>query len=100
MSLPGLHLEVLSGTLLAMESRHRSSHCFRLAIGLMLFWLRFVEQLKQRLLLRELLPSELLVLLELLASLLLFPLARLHGQQFFQLQFDLLPRTAKQIPKI
>ena len=62
----------------------------------MLFWLRFVEQLEPRLLLRELSRSGLSVLLELLVSLLLFPLARLHEQQFFQLQFDLLPRTAKQ----
>ena len=62
----------------------------------MLFWLRFVEQLEPRLLLRELWPSELSGLLELLASLLLFPLARLHEQPFFQLQFDLLPRTAIQ----
>ena len=66
----------------------------------MLFLLRFVEQLEQRPLLGELLPSELSVLLELLASLPLFPLAKLHEQQFFQLQFDLLPRTEKQIPKI
>ena len=94
MSLPDWHLEVLSGIRLAMESRRHSFHCFRLVIGLMLFGLRFVEQLEPRLLLRELSRSELSVQLELLASLLLFPLARLHGQQFFQLQFDLLPRTA------
>ena len=99
MSLPDWHLEVLSGIRLAMESRRHSFHCFRLVIGLMLFLPRFVERLEQRLLLRELLQSELLVLLELLASLLLFPLARLHEQPFFQLQFDLLPRTAKQIQK-
>ena len=73
MSLPGWHREVLSGILLAMESRRHSFHCFRLVIGLMLFWLRFVEQLEQRLLLKELSRSELSVLLELLASLLLFP---------------------------